>query len=471
MALFDSIREKTDSTTARLLFGAVCVVFVFSFIGIGMGGRTVTYAKVNGSRITDIDLQKKMRLIQRQEQFSSLNETELKSLQEDVLESLIIERSVLGEAQELGIEVSDEEVNYAILSIDGFKDASGDFSEELYEQAVKREGFGSKTKFEARTRQDIAYNKLRELITSSVYVSATEATSQATDSMTTLSVEWIRISEASVRDTVTVTDADIDAELAKNLEAIQKIYDADLLRKYQKPERVSIARIILPFTDETKEEIKTKADNVRKEAIDGVDFTSLVQSHSSNKSNDGTILDAAKDQLPTEVGAVIFTDNPPAISEVIETTEGYQIVKFIEKKAAETIAFDDTKKEIAKQSLLNQKISDATKSQAELLLTQWKSTEGISEELLSSYKIESAGPFPKTSPELPGAGNSPELLSTLATATTTGFLEMPFQTSGGLLIANITSIALPDPQMLEMRTKYIKVQLETMRKQSVWDDF
>ena len=41
-----------------------------------------TYAKVNGSRITDIDLQKKMRLVQRQQQYSSLNEQELKDLQE-----------------------------------------------------------------------------------------------------------------------------------------------------------------------------------------------------------------------------------------------------------------------------------------------------------------------------------------------------------------------------------------------------
>ena len=36
-----------------------------------------TYATVNGSRITDLDLQKRMRMVQREMQSSSMNEDEL----------------------------------------------------------------------------------------------------------------------------------------------------------------------------------------------------------------------------------------------------------------------------------------------------------------------------------------------------------------------------------------------------------
>ena len=111
MALFDNIRSKTDSTTARILFAAVVVVFVFSFINMGFGGRTVTYATVNGNRVTDLDLQKRMRLVQRQMQYSSMNADELEQLQNTVLERLITERAVMDKAVELGIQVSDTEID------------------------------------------------------------------------------------------------------------------------------------------------------------------------------------------------------------------------------------------------------------------------------------------------------------------------------------------------------------------------
>ena len=134
MGLFDNIRSKTDTTTARVLFAAVVVVFVFSFINMGFGGRTVTYAKVNGKRITDLDLQKRMRIVQRQMQSSSLNEDEHEELKNTVLDRLIIESAVLDKANNLGIQVSDTEINLIVLQNPGFQDAAGDFSEELFAQ-------------------------------------------------------------------------------------------------------------------------------------------------------------------------------------------------------------------------------------------------------------------------------------------------------------------------------------------------
>ena len=82
---------------------------------MGFGGRTVTYATVNGNRVTDLDLQKRMRLVQRQMQSSSMNADELEQLQNTVLERLITERAVMDKAVELGIQVSDTEIGLTIL--------------------------------------------------------------------------------------------------------------------------------------------------------------------------------------------------------------------------------------------------------------------------------------------------------------------------------------------------------------------
>ena len=82
-----------------------------------------------------------------------MNEDELEQLQNDILERLVVEKAVMDKAQELQVEVSDDEISLLLLSNPGFKDAAGDFSPELYEQAVKQAGFGSKAKYEESRRQ------------------------------------------------------------------------------------------------------------------------------------------------------------------------------------------------------------------------------------------------------------------------------------------------------------------------------
>ena len=101
---------------------------------------------------------------------------------------------MLDKANNLGIQVSDTEINLIVLQNPGFQDAAGDFSEELFEQAVKQEGYGSKAKFEDKLRQDLTYDKLRSAILGTVIVTEAEGREIAEKSMITMDLEWIRLS-------------------------------------------------------------------------------------------------------------------------------------------------------------------------------------------------------------------------------------------------------------------------------------
>ena len=107
--------------------------------------------KKSGKRITDIELQKVMRYLSRQ-QSGTLNEDELKEIQKQALEDLVKKEALLQESDRLGIEVSDHEIAFELYQIEAFKGPDGKFSEELYEQILKKEGY-SQGKFENQQKQ------------------------------------------------------------------------------------------------------------------------------------------------------------------------------------------------------------------------------------------------------------------------------------------------------------------------------
>ena len=178
----------------------------------------------------------------------------------------------MDKAQDLQVEVSDDEISLLLLSNPGFKDAAGDFSPELYEQAVKQAGFGSKAKYEESRRNDLIYSKLQQQVVAAVYVSEAEARAQAKKGLSTISLEWIRLSESSL--SVNIEESEILSELEANKTEIEAQYNTDLPFKYQKGERVTFQRITLPFTAETKESTQTQAKDIEQKLSDGTAFES-----------------------------------------------------------------------------------------------------------------------------------------------------------------------------------------------------
>lgn len=466
MGLFDNIRSKTDSTTARILFAAVVVVFVFSFIGGGMGGRTATYATVNGSRITDLDLQKRMRLVQREMQSSSMNEDELEQLQNDILERLVVEKAVMDKAQELQVEVSDDEISLLLLSNPGFKDAAGDFSPELYEQAVKQAGFGSKAKYEESRRNDLIYSKLQQQVVSTVYVSDTEAKEQAKKGLSTISLEWIRLSESSL--SVSVDDTEIQTELEANKTEIEAQYNADLPFKYQKGERVTFQRITLPFTAETKEDIQTQAKEIEQKITDGMDFEALLAENNPGAINNGVVADSTREQLVPQIAEALFGMEPNGI-QTVETDNSIQILRLEQKKDAETISFEVAGLEIAKSRVQSNKRKEALSTKANEVLDAWKS--GFTPEDAARYPIQSEVNISLTEPKIAGLGNNPMLFAELSKVQSVGWLDTPFPTLGGVVLARVTDFQSPTEEQLAERAKLEAMRIKVQRQRSLWEAF
>ena len=196
MALLESIRQQTDSPWAKIVFGAVVLVFVFWGIGASGGPTTTAIAEVNGNRITDTELHRQMRNISRS-QGASQNEDDLNRLAADVIKQLIQTEVLLQESDRTGIEVSDEEIVRELKKIEAFQTSDGTFSTELYERNLKNIGL-TRGRFEDQLRDSIALQKLETLARNSVTISDASLERLYRQDSTELTVSFVRIPDSAL---------------------------------------------------------------------------------------------------------------------------------------------------------------------------------------------------------------------------------------------------------------------------------
>ena len=123
------------------------------------------------------------------------------------LESLIAKHVMRQEAERLGLSASDAEVAERIRR--QFSDASGAFvgSERYKDSVIPR--YGSVEKFENELRDEIAQEKLRAFITSSVNVSDDEVQQEYKRKETSFDVTYVIVSTEKLAEKVQPSDADL----------------------------------------------------------------------------------------------------------------------------------------------------------------------------------------------------------------------------------------------------------------------
>ena len=173
--------------------------------------------------------------------------------------------------------------------------------------------------------------------------------------------------EKEIADKVTITDADT-----------KKFYD-DNQDKFKQSESVRASHILCGVdskaSPEEKQKAKEKAEALLKRVKAGEDFAAIAKSDSTCPSSKqgGDLGFFGRGQMVKPFEDAAFALKPGEISGVVETQFGYHIIKLTDKKAAETLKYEDVKGKIS-EYLKNQKIQ--------------KGIEALLKELRSKAKIE-----------------------------------------------------------------------------------
>ena len=112
---------------------------------------------------------------------------------------------------------------------------------------------------------------------------------------------------------------------------IKKYYDAHK-QDFVRPEQVDLSEILLSTEGKTPEEIaavKTKADDLHKQVVNGADFAQLAMRHSdgSTAQDGGELGLYERGQLASELADAVFKLDKNGITDVIQTKAGFEILK------------------------------------------------------------------------------------------------------------------------------------------------
>ncbi len=214
------------------------------------------------------------------------------------------------------------------------------------------------------------------------------------------------LDKEAAKQNVALTDADYDAEINKIKEARswddttfnQQLESAGLtldeLKKQMKPQ-LQLTKLVEPQIQVTDEELQTyydenktqyetpeqvkashilvenkaEAEELLAQIKGGADFAELAKEHSKDPGSaaqGGDLGFFGKGQMVAPFEEAAFALEIGEVSDIVESTHGFHIIKLVEKKAATTATFEEKKEEI-RETVFQQKLGERTSAYVEEL--------------------------------------------------------------------------------------------------------
>ncbi|MHB8971572.1 MAG: peptidylprolyl isomerase [Pirellulaceae bacterium] len=126
---------------------------------------------------------------------------------------------------------------------------------------------------------------------------------------------------------------------------IREMYDADP-KSFSSKESATVSHILIAVDKdagpEEKDRARQKAEQIRKEILDGKDFAAMAKEHSAcrSASEGGNLGRLKKGFMPAEFDTAAYALEPGAVSEVVETKFGFHIIKLVEKDPGGVVPYE-----------------------------------------------------------------------------------------------------------------------------------
>lgn len=235
--MLQDIRDNSQGTIAKIIIGLLIVVMslwgVESIIG-GFSGESEV-ASVDGEAITEREF---LRVVQMegQRRLSAMENPDPAMLDEDeirrdVLESLIQEQVLIHDANQQGLELSDQDIDSLITQMPQFQ-VDGTFNQDRFVATVRNMGMGI-GEFREAMRKQYVVNQIRAGIAQSGVVTDENVAQLLRIQNQTRDFRVVTVSAEDVREGIEVSDNEIATYYQNNLD------------DYRLPERVDAEYIAL----------------------------------------------------------------------------------------------------------------------------------------------------------------------------------------------------------------------------------
>ena len=369
--MLDFVRNKQKSIIIKIAFAIIILSFVIGYAMLSTPGgpagedQSAEAAVVNGKAIAYNDFQTTYSNLYQvyqniyQDQFTPALEKQLK-LAEKTLDSLIDQALLQDEAELQQIEISGKELVDAIANIPAFQE-NGVFSKDRYLQVLAYQRLNSE-QFEAMQRSELITSKVREQLQAGITVTDEEIDEEFRNNNEKVNLNYVSLTPASFEKKVKVTDEALATYFAEQQEVFRTpemvslrylqfvperyidevTFDENELDKYHRRhleqfeilEKIKASHILIKVDEGTdqavREEKKAFAEKLLEEVKAGKDFAELARVNSDDTASavkGGNLGYFTRGSMVKPFEQAAFNMKPGDISEVVETTFGYHIIK------------------------------------------------------------------------------------------------------------------------------------------------
>ncbi len=161
-------------------------------------------------------------------------------------------------------------------------------------------------------------------------------------------------------------EKEVTAKIKVGDEEIKSYYD-DNPQLFQQPEQVKASHILVKVDADApqakKDEARKKIESVQEKAKKGEDFATLAKTYSEGPSGPkgGDLGYFRRGQMVKPFEDAAFSLKPNETSGIVETQFGYHLIKVVDKKPAQKVAYAEVKERLS-EHLKKQKADSETES-------------------------------------------------------------------------------------------------------------
>ena len=405
--LLGLMRKHAKSWLIKIFIAIIIVVFVFYFGYSFRSGTSSIVAYVNGTPITAKEYERAEFTLREElyQQFQSIwndNFIKIFDIKRRAMESLIVQKLILQEAERLGLGATQNEIQQVIMGDSLFK-SNGKFDINRY-RAILSANYMEPAEFEDLSGKRLLETKLNQILFSLVPTSENEILSYYTFENTKAKLNYVMFDPSKNRNKITVEDSNLRSFFENHsrqyrvpekisvsymrispetFNGFVKIEDKDIIDYYgyhreswQKPENIKASHILFSVPGsadaEAEQKILSNAEEVlRKVKADKANFAGYAKEFSScpSKEQGGDLGYFTKGQMVKEFEEAAFSLATGEISDIVRSPFGFHIIKVEDYNAPSEKSIKDVKSEII-AILTEIKAHDLAKDRAMSLIDQ-----------------------------------------------------------------------------------------------------
>jgi peptidyl-prolyl cis-trans isomerase D len=390
--MLDLIRKKQKTVLLKFVFWAIIAAFVGTIFlvwgkGSDQGGRDRTLAAmVNGTKIDMESFQQVYVNLYRTyqniygDQFTPALEKKLQ-IERQALNRLIEDALLVQEGERLGVTVSEEQLVESIATFPVFQ-TDGKFDKEKYLRILASQRMTPEL-FEKIQMERLIIMETQKRLSDDVKVSASDIEEAFREQEEKVNLSFVQLSPALLEDQVSISEDNLNAffaekketfripekanleyilfdsavyipEVAISPEDLQKFYQRHLDR-FDIQEKVRVAHIFFQVSqdaeEKTREDILKKAQDVLEKIRKGENFAALAKTFSDDKEtaeSGGELGEFFRGNLTPALERAAFSLDSGEISDIVETTFGYHILKVHDHTRASIRPLEEVKSEVEK---------------------------------------------------------------------------------------------------------------------------